>query len=92
MDVLSSIGLSAIEAWTRVLSEALIQGGRARGLELMGLEDPKPLENEIREKVTAAKEGGGYVYHSDHSVPNTVSFAQYKRVMELISKYGGYKR
>jgi len=58
---------------------------------LMSLEDPRPLEKEIREKVTAAKEGGGYVYHSDHSVPNTVSFAQYKRVMELVSKYGGYK-
>lgn len=40
MDVLSGIGLSAIELWTRVLSKALIQGGRARGLELMGLDDP----------------------------------------------------
>ena len=57
---------------------------------LMALDDPGPLEEEIRDKVTAAKEGGGYIYHSDHSVPHNVSFQQYKRVIELIRKYGRY--
>jgi uroporphyrinogen decarboxylase len=38
-----------------------------------------------------AKEDGGYIYHSDHSVPNTVSFRQYQRVIELIRKYGEYE-
>ncbi|MGD0803409.1 MAG: uroporphyrinogen decarboxylase family protein [Candidatus Bathyarchaeia archaeon] len=56
---------------------------------LMNLEDPRPLEEEIREKVSAAKTGGGYIYHSDHSVPNTVCFMQYKRVIDLVKKYGG---
>jgi uroporphyrinogen decarboxylase len=56
----------------------------------MTLEDPGPLEEEIRDKVVAAKEGGGYIYHSDHSVPHNVSFQQYKRVIELIRKYGRY--
>lgn len=54
---------------------------------LMDLEDPRPLEREIREKVTAAKEGDGYVHHS---VPNTMSLAQYQRVIELIRRYGEY--
>ncbi len=58
---------------------------------LMALDDPKPLEKEIREKLTIAKEGGGYIYHSDHSVPNNVSFQQYERVIELIKKYGKYE-
>ena len=31
---------------------------------------------------------GGYIYHSDHSVPPTVSFEQYNRVMELVKMYG----
>jgi uroporphyrinogen decarboxylase len=57
---------------------------------LMNLEDAKPLEKEIREKVSAAKVGGGYIYHSDHSVPNTVSFMQYKRVIDLVKRYGGH--
>ncbi len=57
---------------------------------LMALDDPRPLEKEIKEKITVAKEGGGYIYHSDHSVPKNVSFQQYKRVMQLVEKYGKY--
>jgi len=57
---------------------------------LMALDDPKPIEEEIKKKITVAKEGGGYIYHSDHSVPKNVSFKQYKRVIELVKKYGQY--
>jgi uroporphyrinogen decarboxylase len=52
--------------------------------------DPSVIEEEIRTKVTAAKEGGGYIYHSDHSVPADVSFASYCRVIELVRHYGRY--
>jgi len=57
----------------------------------MALEDPAAIEEEIRTKITAAKIGGGYIYHSDHSVPDNVSFEQYKRVMALVARYGSYK-
>ncbi len=56
----------------------------------MALPDPSPIEEEIRTKIGAAKVGGGYIYHSDHSVPDNVSFAQYQHVMELVHKYGQY--
>lgn len=56
----------------------------------ISLDDHNPLEMEIREKVSKAKVGGGFIYHSDHSIPNTVSFAQYTNVIELVNKYGGY--
>jgi NADPH:quinone reductase-like Zn-dependent oxidoreductase len=36
--------------------------------------DPAAIEKEIRSKVPFAKKGGGYIYHSDHSVPDNVSF------------------
>lgn len=51
--------------------------------------DPNPavIEEEIRSKLTAARVGGGYIYHSDHSVPTTVSFEQYQRVMALVHQY-----
>ncbi len=52
--------------------------------------DPAVIEEEIATKVTAAKVGGGYIYHSDHSVPDNVSFEQYCRVIELVNKYGSY--
>ncbi len=35
---------------------------------------PAELEEEVRSKLEAAMPGGGYIYHSDHSVPPTVSF------------------
>ncbi len=56
----------------------------------LNLDDPGPIEKEIREKVSAAKVGGGYIYHSDHSIPNTVSFKNYQRVIELVRRYGKY--
>ncbi len=52
--------------------------------------DPRVIEEEIRSKFEVAKKGGGYIYHSDHSIPKNVSFEQYKRVIELVKKYGKY--
>ncbi len=50
----------------------------------------KEIEEEISTKVTVAKENGGYIYHSDHSVPDNVSFQRYQRVIELVHQYGRY--
>jgi uroporphyrinogen decarboxylase len=56
--------------------------------ELSGSEEE--CEAEIREKLTVAKQGGGYIYHSDHSIPPTISFARYCRIMELVERFGRY--
>jgi uroporphyrinogen decarboxylase len=47
-------------------------------------------EKEIRTKVGLGKEGGGYIYHSDHSVPPTMSLEDYRHVLDLVKKYGKY--
>jgi uroporphyrinogen decarboxylase len=52
--------------------------------------DPAVIEEEIRTKLSVAKVGGGYLYHSDHSVPNNVSLERYQYVLELVKKYGAY--
>ena len=49
------------------------------------------METEVRTKVLAAKPGGGYIYHSDHSIPPTVSFDNYSRVIELVREHGRYE-
>ena len=49
------------------------------------------IEEEVVSKVMVAKEGGGYIFHSDHSVPPTVSFKSYQMAIDLARKYGGYK-
>jgi uroporphyrinogen decarboxylase len=48
------------------------------------------LEEEVRSKLEVAMRGGGYIYHSDHSVPPTVSFENYVFLMELLDRYGQY--
>ena len=48
------------------------------------------LEEEVRSKLAAAMPGGGYIYHSDHSVPSTVSLENYLTLQKLLSKYGRY--
>ncbi len=52
--------------------------------------DPAVIEKEISHKIPFAKQGGGYIYHSDHSVPDNVSFEQYKHVIELVHQHGRY--
>jgi uroporphyrinogen decarboxylase len=48
------------------------------------------IEQEIAPKITAAKVGGGYIYHSDHSVPNSVSLDSYRFALALVKQYGAY--
>ena len=48
------------------------------------------IEEEIAGKVLVAKEGGGYIFASDHSVPHSVSFDNFCFAMEMLERYGSY--
>ena len=52
--------------------------------------DDSKIENEIRGKFKIAMPKGGYLYHSDHSIPNDVSFEKYNFVIQCVRKYGQY--
>jgi len=82
-------GMDLIELKEKYGDKIAFMGGI--DVRLMALDDLKPLEREIKNKITIAKEGGGYIYHSDHSVPKNVSFKNYKKAIELVLKYGRYK-
>lgn len=45
---------------------------------------------EMERIIPAMKEGGGYVFASDHSIPNSVSFENMKQIAELAHKLGKY--
>lgn len=47
------------------------------------------LKDIVLRKLNAAK-GGGFIFQSDHSVPNTVSAANYDYVVKLVREYGVY--
>lgn len=48
------------------------------------------IEEEIGSKVSVAKEGGGYIFASDHSVPHSVSFDNFCFAMEMLERHGSY--
>ncbi len=52
--------------------------------------DMEKMEQHMREVVPAMKSNGGYILSSDHSVPDSVSFAQFSRFVELAKKLGTY--
>lgn len=56
----------------------------------MAKPDSKIIEEEIRTKLAAGMSDGAYIYHSDHSVPDNVSFQQYQHVMDCLRKFGQY--
>ena len=45
---------------------------------------------EVAAKVPLAKEGGGYIYHSDHSIPPGVHWETYRFLMEQVDKHGRF--
>lgn len=74
-----------------------LKGEYGRSLTFMGNIDVQKMagtkaeiEEEVHSKLAIAMEDGGYIYHSDHSVPPSVSFENYNYVMEMIEKYGAY--
>ena len=81
-------GMDLIELKKEFGAEISFMGG----IDVRAMADPDPsvIEKEIETKILFAKKGGGYVYHSDHSIPTNVSLEQYRRVLELVKKYGAY--
>jgi len=60
------------------------------GIDVRTMTDPAAMEEEVASKIPALKQGGGYIYHSDHSVPDDVSFENYCHLIELVKQYGAY--
>jgi len=79
-------GMDVIELKQKYSSDLVLEGG----IDVRLMPESDKIEEEIRTKITAAKVGGGYIYHSDHSVPDSVSFADYCRVVALVKYYGKY--
>jgi len=51
---------------------------------------PEEAAEEVRLKVEAAKPGGGYLFHSDHSVPSDVPLANYRAALAALERHGRY--
>lgn len=99
LDLLIEAGITCLQPLEAKAGMDLLEMKRNYGgrLAFMGNIDfeaiargPQFAEEEIRAKVGLGKKGGGYIYHSDHSVPPKVSLEQYMRVLDLVRHYGQY--
>jgi uroporphyrinogen decarboxylase len=57
---------------------------------VMVTNDLEKIEAEVSAKVEAGKATRGYAYHSDHSVPPSVSWSTYQAIIKMVEKYGRY--
>jgi uroporphyrinogen decarboxylase len=60
------------------------------GVDVLATGDREAIQHEVVSKLQAAMPGGGFIWHSDHSVPPTVSFVDYTYAVDLTREYGRY--
>ncbi len=53
-------------------------------------DEPEKIKAEMERVIPILKKNGGYVFSSDHSVPSSVSFEDFKHIIELAKKLGTY--
>jgi len=60
------------------------------GINAVLWDDREAIIDEIRRILPALKEGGGYIFSSDHSVPNTVSAENFRAIIDEVKRTGAY--
>jgi uroporphyrinogen decarboxylase len=60
------------------------------GINAVLWDDKEAIIEEIRRVIPALKENGGYIFSSDHSVPNSVSLENFRAIIEEIKIVGKY--
>ena len=53
-------------------------------------DDKDAIIEEIRRVVPVLKENGGYIFSSDHSIPNSVSLENFRAIVEEVKRVGRY--
>ncbi|MBE6570548.1 MAG: hypothetical protein E7658_10105 [Ruminococcaceae bacterium] len=60
------------------------------GINAVLWDDREAILEEIRKYVPKMKENGGYIFSSDHSIPNTVSLEDFKAIIAEVKRCGAY--
>lgn len=60
------------------------------GLNAMLWDDIDKTEAEVRRLLPILKQGGGYIFQEDHSIPDSVSLTDFRRIVELAKELGKY--
>jgi uroporphyrinogen decarboxylase len=79
-------GLDPIGLKRKYGKELLFRGGN----NAMFWDDFDLAEAEIKKILPAMKESGGYIFSSDHSIPDSVKLETYKKIVTLAKELGRY--
>lgn len=60
------------------------------GIDAMMMPDGEKTAEMLRTLLPEMKENGGYIFSSDHSIPNSVSLQAYRTIVDAAKKYGAY--
>jgi len=60
------------------------------GINAVLWDDLAAIEAEMRKVLPRMKEGGGYIFSSDHSIPQSVSLRGFRRIVALAKELGQY--
>ena len=60
------------------------------GINAMLWDDIDRIEAEIRRLLPILKQGGGYIFREDHSIPDSVSLDNYRRIVQIARELGSY--
>ena len=91
MDALNPLevkaGMDALKLKREYGDRLLLRGG----INAVNWNDPDRIIAEIREKVPVLKQNGGFIFSSDHSIPNSVSLENMKLIMDEVRRAGSYE-
>jgi len=71
----------------RAFGDRLVLHG---GVNAVLWDKPAEIMAEIERVVPVMKEAGGYIFSSDHSIPNTVSLSSFRDIVERVKRMGAY--
>jgi uroporphyrinogen decarboxylase len=60
------------------------------GINAVLWDDLEAIEAEMRKVIPALRQNGGYIFSSDHSVPDNISLENFRRITDLAKELGSY--
>ncbi len=79
-------GMDPVGLKKRVGDRLVLHGG----INAVLWDDREAIVSSIRETIPKLKENGGYIFSSDHSIPNSVSLENMKAIVEAVKEAGKY--
>ena len=90
LDALNPIEIKAgmdLKALKRDFGDKLVLHG---GIDAMLMDRPEKVIPFINEMLPIVKQNGGFIFSSDHSIPNTVSLETYRQIVAAVKEAGVY--